>query len=107
MFDQQNLGKIKNAKIQAWRIELGMFQYDVIHRPGHENVAPDALSRVSCSIMNAQHGSLHHLHEALGHPGVTRFWHFIRSKNLNFSLDEVRQFCTNCSVCCKLKPHYY
>ena len=107
MFDQQNRGKIKNAKIQAWRIELGMFHYNIIHRPGRENVAPDTLSRVCSFISQDQPGSLRHLHEALGHPGVTRFWHFVRSKNLNFSLEEIRQFCLNCSVCCELKPRFH
>ena len=70
MFDQANRGKIKNAKIQAWRTELGMFSYKVIHRPGSENVAPDALSRV-CSVIG-QPGNLRGLHESLGHPGVSR-----------------------------------
>ena len=34
MFDQRKRGKIKNSKIQAWRAELGMFAYEVKHRPG-------------------------------------------------------------------------
>ena len=62
MFDQANRGKIKNVKIQAWRTELGMFSYKVIHRPGRENVAPDALSRV-CSVIG-QPGNL----KAVNHP---------------------------------------
>jgi len=49
IFDQRNRGKIKNAKIQAWRAELGMFSNEVKHRSGKENVAADALSRV-CSV---------------------------------------------------------
>ena len=49
-FDQTNRGKIKNVKIHAWRTELSMFSYKMIHRPDGVNVAPDALSRV-CSVI--------------------------------------------------------
>jgi len=49
MFDQCISGKIKNAKIQAWRAEVGMFSYEVKHRSEKENVAADALLRV-CSV---------------------------------------------------------
>ena len=84
MFDQRNRGKIRNSKIQAWRAELGMFSYEVKHRSGKENVAADALSRV-CSVAGHP-SSLKGLHESLGHPGITRLWHFVRSKNLPFRL---------------------
>jgi len=36
MFDQRNHGKIKNAKIQAWQTELGMFSCEVKHTLVHE-----------------------------------------------------------------------
>ena len=97
MFDQRNRGKIKNSKIQAWRAELGMFVYEVKHRSGKENVAADALSRV-CSVAGHP-SSLKGLHESLGHPGITRLWHFVRSKNVPFPLEEVRQTCLNCHTC--------
>ena len=104
MFDQTSRGKIKNAKIQAWRAELGMFSYRIIHRPGSENVAPDALSRVCSAI--GQPGNLHGLHQSLGHAGVSRLWHFVRCKNLPYSIDEVRNVCLNCQTCGELKPRY-
>ena len=104
MFDQANRGKIKNPEIQAWRIELGMFSYKVIHRLGSENVAPDTLSRV-CSVIG-QPGNLRGLHESLDHPGVSRLWHFVRSKNLPFSIDEVQNVYLNCRTCSELKPRY-
>ena len=65
MFDQRNRGKIKNSKIQAWQAELGMFGY----------VAADALSRVYS--VAGRPSSLKGLHESLGHPGITRLWHFV------------------------------
>ena len=73
-----------------------------IHRPGSENVAPDTLSRV-CSVIG-QPGNLRGLHESLGHPGVSRLWHFVQSKNLPYSIDEVRNVYLNCQTCSELKP---
>jgi len=42
MFAQTNLGKIKNAKIVWWRLEVGQLHYDIRHQPGVYNIAPDA-----------------------------------------------------------------
>jgi hypothetical protein len=36
--------------------------------------------------------SLYNLHESLCHPGVTRLYHFVWSKNLPYSLEELRTF---------------
>ena len=47
------------------------------------------------------------MHESLGHPGITRLWHFVRSKNLPFPLDEVRQTCLNSHTSSVLKPRFY
>ena len=44
-----------NAKIQAWRAELGMYTYHVQYRPGSENTAADALSRVRGAIGRPGH----------------------------------------------------
>jgi len=105
MFDKSCRGKIKNAKIQAWRAELGTYTYHVQYRPGSENAASDALSRV-CGAIGCP-GDLPGLHESLGHPGITRFWHFIRSENLPFSIEEVRQTCVQYTTCSALKPRFY
>jgi len=105
MFDQKRKGKIKNAKILSWRIELGTFSYNVIHRPGSENVAADALSRV-IAVLNL-HLDLMKIHGSLGHPGKTWLHHFIRSKNLPYSLEKVRSLCSKCNVCAELKPRIF
>ena len=83
MFNPSKMGKIKNNKIQLWRSELGNFDYEIKHRP-----AADALSRL-CSI-SPHPLNLCDIHNRLGHPGVTCLLHFIRSKNLPFSVDNVR-----------------
>ena len=105
MFDPIRIGKIKNTKIQTWRAELGNFDYKIKHRPGCQNVAPDALSRI-CR-MNYKGLDLVGIHEQLGHPGISRLSHFIRMKNLPYSMEEVKKICLNCRVCAELKPRYY
>ena len=60
MFSQTNLGKIKNAKIVAWRLELSQLRYDILHKPGVYSVVLDALSR-SCALAPCM--SLRQLHE--------------------------------------------
>lgn len=106
MFDQHNRGKIKNDKIMRWRLELACYSFDIVYRPGKENVLPDALSRATCASAAPQ-DSLYNLHEALCHPGVTRLYHFVRSKNLPYSLDEVKRVTNQCQICAESKPRYH
>ena len=47
------------------------------------------------------------LHETLCHPGVSRFSHFVRSRNLPYSVEDIKNVISSCSVCCELKPRYF
>ena len=51
--------------------------------------------------------SLYKLHEALCHPGVTRLNPFIRTKNLLYSLDEVKRVKAQCQTWAETKPRYH
>ena len=101
MFDSRKRTKVKNSKIQGWRLELSAFSYTSRYRPGKDNVAADALSRAYCASL-----SLSDVHEKLCHPGVTRLLHFVRSRNLPFSTEDVRKTCSSCKVCAQLKPNF-
>ena len=89
MFDQQHRSKIKNEKIMRWRLELACFKYDIVYRPGNRNVTADALSRISAATASGV--DLMELHAALCHPGITRMVHWVRSKNLPYSVEEVKR----------------
>jgi len=47
------------------------------------------------------------LHRILCHPGVTRLLYFIRTKNLSFSITDVRKVVSNCKTCAEVKPRYF
>jgi len=44
---------------------------------------------------------------SLCHPGVTRLIHYVRAKNLPYSVDDVRKVVGDCSVCAEVKPNCY
>ena len=51
MFDNRQRTKIKNTKIECWRVELAEFSYTIMYRPGPDNVAADALTRGYCAAL--------------------------------------------------------
>ena len=106
MFDNRKCSKIKNSKIQQWRLELASYSYTIRYRPGKDNAAPDAFTRAYCATI-PKSSNLEQLHSGLCHPGVTRFLHYVRSKNLPFSTEDVKKLCSSCSVCAELKPRFF
>jgi len=105
MFDKMNHDKIKNSKILMWRLELSQFHHEIRHKPGVENVASDAFSRI-CAALNTSN-SLAALHASLGHPGYVRLYHFIRARNLPFTSNKTKAVCSKCQVCAEIKPRFY
>ena len=51
--------------------------------------------------------NLEKIHIELCHPGVTRMLHFVKSKNLPYSIEEVKKVCSTCRGCAELKPKFY
>lgn len=117
IFNPQKLGKIKNDKLLRWRIELSCFTFDIKFRPGRLNYTADCLSRASTSTSNPlsttlaavppSQDSLVEIHEALCHPGITRMTHLVRSRNLPYSVEDVKRVISRCTTCAKLKPVFY
>ena len=90
MFDNFKKSKIKNVKIQNWRLELSEYRFDVEYRPGRLNSAADALTRNpktkeicgQVSSISIQDNFLEKLHRDLGCPGITRLFHQVKIRNL-------------------------
>jgi RNase H-like domain found in reverse transcriptase len=105
MFNLKHSSKIKSDKITRWRLELSSFSYDIVYRPGKDNTVADAFSRVCANINNPS--KLFDLHKALCHPGMTRMYHWTRSKNLPFTLDDIKRVTTTCPICAEVKPKFF
>lgn len=106
MFDNKLTSKIKNEKIQRWRLDLASFKYDIVYRPGKQNDVADALSRV-CATIPMRFEKLRSLHEALCHPGIVRMNHWVKSKNLPYSTEEIKNMTNSCRICSEIKPRFY
>ena len=105
MFSTEHSSRIKNAKIARWRVELSQFDYNITYRAGKDNVAADMFTRAYCSAISTQ--PLVDSHQSLCHPGVTRFLHFVRSRNLPYSVEDVRRITQACKICSEVKPRFY
>ena len=104
-YDVKHSSKIKNDKIGRWRVELACYCFDITYRPGKENVAPDTFTRVICSVMTSD--NLVQLHNSLCHPGITRMVHFVKTKNLPVSIQQIRSVVNSCPICAECKPRFY
>ena len=86
-------------------MEHSCYNFDIVYRPGKENIPPDTLSQGNCNAMNS--GSLAELHQALCHPGVTRMFHFVKSRNLPYSMEDVKRMIRSCHICAECKPRFH
>ena len=57
--------------------------------------------------MNSENGSLAGLHRALCHPGVTQIYHFVKSRNLPYSMEDVKSATRSCSICAECMPRLH
>ena len=69
MYDNSRRSKIKNDKINRWRVELSQFKFEISYRPGKENYAADTFSRIAAITHPLE--ELRDLHEKSCHPGIT------------------------------------
>lgn len=113
IYDNKRKSKIKNDKIARWRVELSQFKFNIVYRPGKDNVVADTFTRIPvnksagiAAVFCQSLSELHDLHEKLCHPGVTRFFHFVHQKNLPYSVEQVRHITSCCKSCAYLKPKF-
>ena len=107
MFDNRRRTKIKNDKVQQWRMELASFSYVIQYCPGQQNVGPDTFTRTVCVTNSDSLNSLQDLHEKFCHSGITRMLHFVRTKNLPFLTTDVKRVVAACKICAEVKPFFF
>ena len=107
MLNLKHASKIKNDKVLRWRLELAAFDFTTIYLPGNLNCAPDTFSRAtSATITLPSLISLKQLHESLCHPGVTRLAHYVKIKNLPYSINDVKTVVQGCKDCREVKASF-
>ena len=103
VLDSLRCSKIKNDKIQQWRVELAVLTYVIKYRPGQRNTARRTW-RARCSAMST-FNSLEQLHKELCHPGITRFlWERRTCRSLPPPWKTV---VSNGKICAEVKPQFY
>ena len=65
-------------------MRLSEFNFDLIFRSGKLNNTPVALSQAN--FASIQDNTLYDIHDAFCHLGITRLYHFVRVKNLPYSI---------------------
>ena len=85
-------------------MELSQYNFNIRYRPGCENSVADTFTRIA--VLTNPLCEIRGIHEQLCHPGITRLTHFIRSKNLPFSIEQVKQVTNCCKSCLHLKPKF-
>ena len=88
-----------------WQILLSEFDFEIVYRGGKFKNVPDALSRAYCESVYDK--TLIEIQESLCLPGVTRFYHFVRMKNLPYSINDDRKVVNQCKICSKIKPNVF
>ena len=69
------------------------------------NISPDMLSYLVCLIPTTN--TSHKVHDALCHPGVVPLLHFVKMKNLPYSIDDIKRVVSNCKICCECKLKFF
>ena len=88
-------------------MEFGCYEYDIMYRPGKNNIPADTLSRAQCNALSNM-GRLHEIHENLCHClCITRLAHFVKVRNLPYSIEEIKRVCAASAVCARWKPCFY
>ena len=103
MFNPKTSSKIKNEKIARWQMELSCYSFS--YRPGKENAAVDTLSRV-CGLTTSS-SDIQSIHRELCHPGITRMTLVVRSRNLPYSVEDVKRITNSCQIWAENKPRFY
>ena len=101
---QEGMERSRTARSKDGEWNYGGYEYDIMYRPGKNNIPADTLSRAQCNALN-NIGRLHEMHENLCHPDITRLSHFV--KGIFHILLKRLRVCAACAACARWKPRFY
>ena len=108
LFDSRPKNRIKNAKINRWRIELSEYNFEVIYRPGSLNIAADTFSRISSVNRENPEILIKLIHQEMGHPGMNRLKMYVEKHFNIYGIENLVKDCVqNCSIWAKEKPRFF
>ena len=67
----------------------------------------DALTRFATCNAAITGNSLKQIHDTLCHPGVRRMAHYVRTKNLSYSMQVIKSMTSQCREYALVKPGFY
>lgn len=108
LLDSRPKNKIKNAKINRWRLSMAEFVFNVQYRAGADNHAADAFSRIaSVEKETLDSKSIQFFHDKFGHPGISRMNSFLSNKYNSNDVNKIIKECvSSCDICAKHKPRF-
>lgn len=103
IFDVSHQNKIKNDKTQRQRSELSSFSFDLVwirREYGSLSFSSFELRCVNYNPQNKRTSLFSYLDD-------TRRLHFVRSRNLPISKDEIKRTPSSCRMCMELKTQFF
>ena len=94
--------------IKLWDGELNFLVTNMILYTVQEKIKElthSQFSRIQCSAISSN--ALKELHNSLSDPGTTRMSHFVWTRNLPFSMDDIKRATSEFQVCSELKPQFH
>lgn len=87
---------------------MSCYKYDIIYRPARAGKIWPLTHCPECAppLTNSPLNKLAELHHSLCHAGVARLVHWVRAKNLPYSVEEIKRMTADCQVCAEIKPRY-
>ena len=92
--------------IKLWDEELNFLVTNMILYTIQEKITKDLthsqFSRIQCFAISSN--ALKELRNSLSDTGTTRMSHFVMTRNLPFSMDDIKKVTSDFQVCSELKP---
>ena len=95
---QEGMERSRTARSKDGEWNEGVMSMTSCTDQEKNNIPADTLSHAQFNALNNM-GRLHEIHENLCHLDITSLPHFVKVRNLPYSIEEVNRVCAACAVC--------